>query len=84
MVVAALINALKLVNKRVEDIKFVITGIGSVGTSGAKRIPQLGVNNIIGCDIEGAVVPGEKYDYSKKNIFRKTPIRTVKEEVCMM
>ena len=47
-------------------------------------IAQLGVNNIIGCDIEGAVVPGEKYDYSKKNIFRKTPIRTVKEEVCMM
>ena len=84
MVVAALINALKLVNKRVEDIKFVITGIGSVGTSGAKRIPQLGVNNIIGCDIEGAVMPGEKYDHSEKNSFRKTPIPTVKEEVCMM
>ena len=47
-------------------------------------IAQLGVNNIIGCDIEGAVMPGEKYDHSEKNSFRKTPIPTVKEEVCMM
>ena len=66
MVVAVLINALKLVNKRVEDIKFVMTGIGSAGTACAKVIAQLGVNNIIGCDIEGAVVPGEKYDHSEK------------------
>ena len=53
-------------NKRVEDIKFVMTGIGSAGTACAKVIAQLRVNNITGCDIEGAVVPGEKYDHSKK------------------
>ena len=66
MVVAALINALKFVNRRVEDIKFVMTGIGSAGTACEKVIAQLGVNNIIGCDIEDAVVPGEKYDHSEK------------------
>ena len=84
VVVAALINALKLVNKRVEDIKLVMTGIGAAGTACAKMIAQLGVKNIIGCDIEGAVVPGEIYDHSGNNGFRKTPIPTAKEEVCMM
>ena len=47
-------------------MKFVMTGIGSAGTACAKVIAQLGVNNIIGCDTEGAVVPGEKYDHSDK------------------
>ena len=69
VVVAALINALKLVNKRVEDIKLVMTGIGAAGTACAKMIAQLGVKNIIGCDIEGAVVPGEIYDHSGKQWF---------------
>ena len=50
-------------------MKFVMTGIGSAGTACAKVIAQLGVNNIIGCDIEGAVVPGEKYDHSGKQWF---------------
>ena len=50
-------------------MKFVMTGIGSAGTACAKVIAQLGVNNIIGCDIEGAVVPGEKYDHSEKKQF---------------
>ena len=66
MVVATFINVLKLVSKRVEDIKLVMTGIGIAGKACAKMIAQLGVNNIIGCDIEGAVVPGEKYDHSGK------------------
>ena len=69
MVVAALFNLLKLVSKRVEDIKLVMTGIGAAGTACAKMIAQLGVMNIIGCDIEGAVVPGEKYDHSGKQWF---------------
>ena len=69
MVVAALINVLKLVSKRVEDIKLVMTGIGAAGTASAKMIAQLGVLNIRGCNIEGAVVPGEKYDHSGKQWF---------------
>ena len=43
VVVAGLINALKLVNKKVEDIKVVINGIGAAGSSIAKLILQLGV-----------------------------------------
>lgn len=43
VVVAGLINALKLVHKKVEDIKVVINGIGAAGSSIAKLIMQLGV-----------------------------------------
>lgn len=43
VVVAGLINALKLVHKKVEDIRVVINGIGAAGSSIAKLILQLGV-----------------------------------------
>lgn len=53
--VAALINALKLVDKNPEDIKLVISGAGAAGFSCAKLIRDLGVKNIIVCDSEGAI-----------------------------
>lgn len=53
--VAALINALKLVNKKPEDIKLVVSGAGAAGFSCAKLIRDLGVKNIIVCDSRGAI-----------------------------
>lgn len=53
--VAALINALKLVDKKPEDIKLVISGAGAAGFSCAKLIRDLGVKNIIVCDSHGAI-----------------------------
>ena len=53
--VAALINALKLVDKKPEDIKLVISGAGAAGYSCAKLIRDLGVENIIVCDSHGAI-----------------------------
>ena len=52
---AALINALKFVNKNVEDIKVVVSGAGAAGTACSKMILQLGVKNLIGCDSKGAI-----------------------------
>ncbi len=52
---AALINALKLVGKKVEDIKVVVSGAGAAGTACSKMILQLGVKNLIGCDSKGAI-----------------------------
>ncbi|MBL4825333.1 MAG: NAD-dependent malic enzyme [SAR324 cluster bacterium] len=52
---AALINALKFVNKKVEDIKVVVSGAGAAGTACSKMILQLGVKNLIGCDSKGAI-----------------------------
>ena len=84
VVVAALINPLKLVSKRVEDIQLVMTGIGAAGTSCTKMIFQLGVKNIKGCDIEGAVVQCKKYDHSGKQWFSENTNPNSIEEVCMM
>ena len=53
--VAALINALKLVDKKPEDIKLVVSGAGAAGFSCAKLIRDLGVKNIIVCDSHGAI-----------------------------
>jgi malate dehydrogenase (oxaloacetate-decarboxylating) len=52
---AALINALKFVDKKAEDIKVVVSGAGAAGTACSKMILQLGVKNLIGCDSKGAI-----------------------------
>lgn len=53
--VAALINALKIVNKNVEDIKVLISGAGAAGYSITKLLLDLGVKNIIACDSKGTI-----------------------------
>jgi malate dehydrogenase (oxaloacetate-decarboxylating) len=56
---AALINALKVVNKDMGSIKCVINGAGSAGTAIAKHLMNLGVKNIVMCDIFGAICKGD-------------------------
>ena len=53
--VAALINALKIVNKKPEDIKVLISGAGAAGYSITKLLLDLGVKNIIACDSKGTI-----------------------------
>ncbi|HEY9722220.1 MAG TPA: malic enzyme-like NAD(P)-binding protein [Oscillatoriaceae cyanobacterium] len=55
VVLAALLNALKLTGKRVQDIKVVVNGIGAAGTACSKMLMAAGVTNIIGCDKFGIV-----------------------------
>ena len=58
VVLAALINALKIVGKRMEDIKLVVNGIGAAGVACSKIVMAAGVKNIIGCDTGGALYAG--------------------------
>ena len=58
VVLAALINALKIVGKKMEDIKVVVNGIGAAGVACSKIIMTAGVKNIIGCDTTGALYEG--------------------------
>ncbi|HEX4947324.1 MAG TPA: NAD-dependent malic enzyme [Blastocatellia bacterium] len=58
VVLAALINALKVVGKQMSDIKVVMSGTGAAGTACTKMLLQAGVRNIIGCDLYGAVYRG--------------------------
>jgi malate dehydrogenase (oxaloacetate-decarboxylating) len=52
---AAFINSMKLVDKKYEDLKVVVAGVGAAGTACTKMIANLGVKNIIGCDSRGAL-----------------------------
>lgn len=59
--VAGLINSLKLVNKKWEDIKIVVNGPGAAGSSITKMLISMGAKNIIVCDKDGSLVSGKKY-----------------------
>jgi len=59
VVAAALINALKLAKKRMEDINVVINGAGAAGISIAKFLIKFGVKNIIACDKLGIISKGD-------------------------
>ncbi|HYD09059.1 MAG TPA: NAD-dependent malic enzyme [Acidimicrobiales bacterium] len=58
VVLAALQNALKLVDKKMGDLKVVIAGVGAAGVAIAKILMQAGVENVIGVDRKGAVYTG--------------------------
>lgn len=60
VVLAALMNALKIVGKSMEDVKVVVNGIGAAGVACSKIVMAAGVKNIIGCDTTGAIYPGRK------------------------
>lgn len=52
---AALINALKIVDKKLEDIKVVVNGPGAAGTAITKLLLNSGIKDITVCNKEGAI-----------------------------
>ncbi|MFL0167338.1 NAD(P)-dependent malic enzyme [Candidatus Clostridium helianthi] len=66
VVLAGVINALKVVDKKLEDIKVVVNGAGAAGTAIAKLLLSSGVKNLIACDKVGILYRGmEKIDDAK-------------------
>jgi malate dehydrogenase (oxaloacetate-decarboxylating) len=58
VVLAALQNSLKIVDKKMADLKVVIAGVGAAGVAIAKILMQAGVENVIGVDRKGAIFTG--------------------------
>ncbi len=58
VVLAALLNALRVVGKTLEDVKIVTTGCGAAGTAVTKILLAAGARTIVGCDEHGALYPG--------------------------
>ncbi|HEX4929321.1 MAG TPA: NAD-dependent malic enzyme, partial [Gaiellaceae bacterium] len=58
VVYAALVNALRVVGKRPQDVKVVVTGVGAAGVAVTRILQQAGVQTIVGCDRQGAVYSG--------------------------
>ena len=61
---AGLINALRITNKNIADVKLVISGAGAAGIAITKMLKSAGANNIIVCDSKGAIArdnpPGQR------------------------
>ena len=57
VVLAALLNALRVVGKRAEDVRVVVVGAGAAGLACAKIILEHGVRDLISCDINGILHP---------------------------
>ena len=60
IVLAGLMNALKIVNKKKEEVKVVISGAGAAGTAICKMLLSQGFANIIMSDICGLIYKGRK------------------------
>lgn len=60
VVAAALINALKLVKKRIEDVKVVINGAGSAGIAIGKHLMNMGAGHLTFCDRFGILCEGDE------------------------
>ena len=58
VVLAALINALKIVGKEMSEIKVVVNGVGAAGVACTKIVMAAGVRNVVGCDQKGAIYRG--------------------------
>ncbi|GIP23857.1 NAD-dependent malic enzyme [Paenibacillus sp. J22TS3] len=63
VVIAGLINALKVTGKRMEDIRVVVNGIGAAGVSICKMLLASGVKTLIPVDKDGIIVRGGKYPH---------------------
>lgn len=82
---AALLNALELVNKKIDQVKVVFSGAGAAGLGCAKLYLELGVklDNLFLVDIDGVVHTGrEKNMFPHLEAFaRDTPHRTLAEVI---
>lgn len=61
VVLAALINALKVVDKEMGDVKIVVSGVGAAGMAIIRLLIGQGAKNIIGFDRNGAIHPDSEY-----------------------
>jgi malate dehydrogenase (oxaloacetate-decarboxylating) len=71
---AGLINALKVVNKKLSEVKIVVNGAGAAGTAIVKILMSAGLQNVIMCDTKGTIYEGrtEGMNKYKEEIAKKT------------
>jgi malate dehydrogenase (oxaloacetate-decarboxylating) len=73
VVLAALMNACRVVGKRLEDLRVVVSGVGAAGVAVTRILLQAGVTQIVGCDRRGAICEGrEGLDGVKREYARVT------------
>mgnify|MGYP001397573572 CR=1 FL=1 len=73
VILAGVLNALKIVNKPMESIQVVVCGIGAAGVACIEMLQTAGVRRIIAVDRGGALVPGTDYSHE---VFNRIADRT--------
>ena len=65
VVMAGMINALKVVGKSLDSIRVVTNGAGSAGVAIIKLLMSMGVKNVIMCDTKGTIYKGRPVGMNK-------------------
>ncbi|MCD6386091.1 NAD-dependent malic enzyme [Candidatus Sumerlaeota bacterium] len=83
VVLAGLINSLKIVKKKFRDIKVVILGAGAAGVAIVKILKRVGVRDLIVCDRKGIIYRGRKEDmnFMKEWLARHTNHQMLKGDI---
>lgn len=79
VVLAGIINALKVVDKKLEDIEAVVCGAGAAGIAITKLLMQSGLKNVILCDRTGAIYEGRENLNPVKEEMAKVSNRLMKK-----
>lgn len=69
---AALLNALKLCNKKIDEIRLVINGAGSAGIAIGKHLLNLGVKNLIMVDVNGIIEDSDAFNNAQREMAKIT------------
>lgn len=62
VILAALINAAKVVNKELRDMQIIVSGSGAAGTATIKMLLEAGVRDVVPVDRNGALNRNDRYD----------------------
>lgn len=73
VVAAGVINALKIVDKKIEDIEAVVNGAGSAGIAITKLLINMGIKNVVMSDINGAITSdNDELNWAQKEMAKIT------------
>ena len=79
VVLAALLNALHLAEKKVDDVKIVFSGAGAAAIAVCKLILAVGAKNITMFDVDGAIFSGrEQNNFAHEEIAKYTNLNSFK------
>ena len=79
VILAGLINALKLTKKSKEKVKVVISGVGAAGVATARLLFIYGIKNIVFCDSQGVIFNGRKdLTIEKEELLRGSVAKSIK------
>ncbi|MCG8485550.1 MAG: NAD-dependent malic enzyme [Clostridia bacterium] len=76
---AGMINALKIVGKKLEDLSVVINGAGSAGIAITKLLMKMGLKNVVLCDRTGAIYKGRSGLNAEKELIAQITNKEAKK-----